>query len=101
MQSEASIGLNNAANHDGRQWYACGWYDKTRDEGTRFWAARPRNTNPPPAYLHLYLQGACDRPNSGFRGVDRRARERYSAIRIIVGSGAHGGCDDRADLRQE
>jgi hypothetical protein len=51
--------------------YACGWYDKTRDDGLRFWAPRVIAAGEQPsAYLQGYLKGQRDRPDSGIRGVD-------------------------------
>jgi hypothetical protein len=47
--------------------YACGWYDKTRDDGIRFWPAMGMWAGnwQTPAYWREYFRGQIDRPHSG------------------------------------
>jgi hypothetical protein len=53
--------------------YANGWYDKTRDDGVRFWALQPHVDARPQSYLRDYLRGLSARPDSGIRGVSTDA----------------------------
>jgi hypothetical protein len=60
--------------------YANGWYDKSRDDGLRFWAAQPHSSTLPASHRKRYLQGMWDRPHSGLRGVNFRTRSTYNPL---------------------